>query len=229
MMKKFLVSLVIALGATQLTQAQITCDMMNLIVNVSDTGLVKLYHPGHYLTWPQSENIIVWEITDSQGNIIAEDTLIDNSDFLFYHNIPFTDTMNVTALLTNDSAGIACLIEDQLYWEVTELIPGVFTGRWEFLHGNVGVDVTNTTGIDDIEPTTASVYPNPSNDVVNVSLDKGQLLKIELFSMTGRLIFKKDLNSRTYALNISDYPSGVYLVRVFNQNNDIVNTKILKE
>lgn len=229
MMKEFLVSLVIALGATQLTQAQITCDMMNLIVNVSDTGLVKLYHPGHYLTWPQSENIIVWEITDSQGNIIAEDTLIDNSDFLFYHNIPFTDTMNVTALLTNDSAGIACLIEDQLYWEVTELIPGVFTGRWEFLHGNVGVDVTNTTGIDDIEPTTASVYPNPSNDVVNVSLDKGQLLKIELFSMTGRLIFKKDLNSRTYALNIGDYPSGVYLVRVFNQNNDIVNTTILKE
>ena len=229
MMKKFLVSLVIALGATQLTQAQITCDMMNLIVNVSDTGLVKLYHPGHYLTWPQNENIIVWEITDSQGIIIADDTLIDNSDFLFYHNIPITNTMNVTALLSNDSAGISCWIEDQLYWEVSEVIPGVFTGRWEFVHGNVGAHVTNTTGFDYIEPSTASVFPNPSSDVINISLDKGQLLKIELFSITGRLIFKKDLNSRTYALNISDYPSGVYLVRVFNQNNDIVNTKILKE
>jgi hypothetical protein len=62
--------------------------MMNLIVNVSDTGLVKLYHPGHYLTWPSAENIIVWEITDSQGNIIAEDTLIDESGYLFNHNIP---------------------------------------------------------------------------------------------------------------------------------------------
>ena len=228
-MKKILLSLVIALGLTHSTQAQVGCDMMNLVVNVSDTALVKLYHPGHYLTWPQNENIIVWEITDSEGIIIADDTLIDNSDFLFYHNIPFTDTMNVTALLTNDSAGVACLIEDQLYWEVTELSPGVFTGRWEFVHGNVGADVTNTTGFDDIEPTTASVFPNPSSDVINISLDKGQLLKIELFSITGRLIFKKDLNSRTYALNISDYPSGVYLVRVFNQNNDIVNTKILKE
>ena len=137
--------------------------------------------------------------------------------------------MNVTAVLTNDSAGIACLIEDQLYWKVTEVIPGVFTGRWEFLHGNVGVDVTNTTSIDDIEPATASVYPNPSNDIVNVSSDKGQLLKIELYSMTGRLLFKKDLNSKTYALNIGDYPSGAYLLRVFNQNNDIVNTTILKE
>ncbi len=228
MMKKILLSLIIALGLTQTTQAQVSCDMMNLIVNVSDTGLVKLYHPGHYLTWPQSENVIVWEITDSQGNIIADDTLINNSDFLFYHNIPFTDTMNVTALLTNDSAGIACLIEDKLYWEVTTIGTSVL-GRWEFVYGNVGVDVTNTVGIDDIEPTTASVYPNPSSDVINISLNKGQLLKIELFSMTGRIIFKKDLNSKTYALNIGDYPSGVYLVRVFNQNNDIVNTKILKE
>ena len=228
-MKKILLSLVIALGLTHATQAQVGCDMMNLVVNVSDTSLVKLYHPGHYLTWPQNENIIVWEITDSQGIIIADDILIDNSDFLFYHNNPFTDTMNVTALLTNDSAGVACLIEDQLYWEVTELLPGVFTGRWEFVHGNVGVDVTNTTGFDDIEPTTASVYPNPSSDVINISLNKGQLLKIELFSMTGRLIFKKDLNSKTYTLNIGDYPSGVYLVRVFNQNNDIVNTKIFKK
>ena len=61
-MKKFLLTLVIALGLTQTTQAQVGCDMMNLIVNVSDTGLVKLYHPGHYLTWPQEENVISWEI-----------------------------------------------------------------------------------------------------------------------------------------------------------------------
>jgi hypothetical protein len=228
-MKKFLFGLVIALGLTQTTQAQVGCDMMNLIVNVSDTNMVDIYHPGHYLTWPPEENVIVWEITDLQGNIIAEDTLVDESRYQFNHNIPITDTMNVTAVLTNDSAGIACLIEDQLYWKVTEVIPGVFTGRWEFLHGNVGVDVTNTTSIDDIEPATASVYPNPSNDIVNVSSDKGQLLKIELYSMTGRLLFEKDLNSKTYALNIGDYPSGAYLLRVFNQNNDIVNTTILKE
>ena len=229
-MKNFLFTLVIAFGLTQTTQAQVGCDMMNLIVNVgSDTNMVNIYHPGHYLTWPQSENVIVWEITDMIGNMIAEDTLVDEAFYQFDHNIPITDTMNVSALLTNDSAGIACLIEDQLFWEVTEVIPGVFTGRWEFLHDNVGVDVTNTTGIDDIEPTISSVYPNPSNDVVNVSLDKGQLLKIELFSMTGRLIFKKDLNSKTYTLNIGDYPSGVYLVRVFNQNNDMVNTKIFKK
>ena len=57
-MKKFLFTLVIALGLTQTTQAQVGCDMMNLSVNVSDTGLVKLYHPGNYLTWPSNANVL---------------------------------------------------------------------------------------------------------------------------------------------------------------------------
>ena len=228
-MKKFLFTLIAGLGLIQSTQAQVGCDMMNLVVNVSDTGLVKLYHPGHYLTSPQNENIIVWEITDSQGIIIADDTLIDNSDFLFYHNIPINDTMNVTALLTNDSAGVACLIEDQLYWEVTEVIPGVFTGRWEFLHGNTGADVTNTAGIDDLEPATASVYPNPSSDVINISIDKGQLQAIEIYSLTGNLVFKTNLNSNNFKLKIDNYVSGTYLLRIIDEKNEVTNSIIIKD
>ena len=231
-MKNFLFTLVIAFGLTQTTQAQVGCDMMNLIVNVSDTGLIKLYHPGHYLTWPRTENVIVWKIAYVNGYIVAEDTLVDSSDFMFNHNIPITDTVNVTALLTNDSAGVACLIEDQLYWEIREVIPGTFLGSWAFVHDSVGVNVSKgqpTLSIEEFAPFNASVYPNPSNDAVNISIGEGQLSKIELFSMTGRLIFEKDLNSKTYTLNIGNQPSGAYHMRVFNQNNDIVNTTILKK
>ncbi|MDG2463444.1 MAG: T9SS type A sorting domain-containing protein, partial [Crocinitomicaceae bacterium] len=87
----------------------------------------------------------------------------------------------------------------------------------------------SSLGIDYIKPAIASVYPNPASDALNISIDKGQLSKIELYSMTGQLLFREDLNSKTYALNIGSYSPGVYLVRVFNQNNDILNTKVLKE
>ena len=161
-MNRILLVFVVALGVNQLTRAQVVtsvaCELMNLSVNVSDTTLVKLYHPGHYLTSPGEHNIIAWEITDTQGNLIAEDTLTDESGFLFYHNIPFSDTMNVTAHLINDSAvyqgnPVNCLIEDQLYWEVSEVIPGVFTGRWEFVNDNVGVDQNSTLDIEELLPT----------------------------------------------------------------------------
>ena len=151
--------LAIALGITQITQAQVVktvdCDQTGLIVNVSDTGYVNLYHSGHYLTNPRPENHIAWEITDTQGNIIAQYTLVDDAFYGFNYNIPLTDTINVSAHLWNDSTihngyPVNCLIEDQLYWEVKEIIPGTFMGAWSFIYGNVGVDMNTPLGIDDI-------------------------------------------------------------------------------
>jgi hypothetical protein len=231
MFKKFLLSLFIALGATQLTQAQITCDMMSLIVNVSDTDLVKLYHPGHYLTSPKSENVIVWEITDSHGIIIAEDTLINNSDFLFYHTIPLTDTMNVTALLTNDSARIACLIKDQLYWKVTTIGTSVL-GRWQFVHGNVGVDVTKTTGIaENQSQTNVSVYPNPSNGQFQFTVDGSHVAKnckMEIYNVLGERIYKFDITNTKSDIDLSNQTNGIYFVKIYT-GQTILTKRIVKQ
>ena len=223
-MKKFLLTLFIVAGLTQTTQGQVGCDDMNLIVNVSYEDYVNIYHPGHYLTSPTEENVITWTITDNQDNIVAQETLTDEAIFAFNHNIPTSETMNVSAVLRNETAGVACMIEDVLYWEETEVIPGIFIYSWAFLYGNVG-----TLGANDLIAPTVSLYPNPSNDLINISFDKDQLQKIELYDTTGKLLFKKDLNTNTYALNITNYPSGVYFVRVFNQNNVFVNKQIIKK
>ena len=56
-MIKILLSLVIALGLTQITKAQITClpcDQLGMSVNVgSDTNALSIYHSSQYLTHPQ--------------------------------------------------------------------------------------------------------------------------------------------------------------------------------
>ena len=224
-MKKLLLTLFIVAGLTQTTQGQVGCDDMNLIVNVgSIEDYVNIYHPGHYLTSPGEDNVITWTITDIQDNIIIQETLNDEAFFAFNHNIPTSETMNVSAVLRNETAGVACMIEDVLYWEETEVIPGIFIYSWAFLYGNVG-----TLGANDLIAPTVSLYPNPSNDLINISFDKDQLQKIELYDTTGKLLFKTDLYTNTYALNIANYPSGVYFVRVFNQNNVFVNKQIIKK
>lgn len=73
-----------------------------------------------------------------------------------------------------------------------------------------------------------SYYPNPSNDEITIISEKDQLLKIELFSVTGQLIFKKDLNSNRYLLNIDNYPPGIYLIKIFNQRNNSAHRRIIK-
>jgi Flp pilus assembly pilin Flp len=97
--------------------------------------------------------------------------------------------------------------------------------------GHVRVyDISTVLSIPAIDlASTISLYPNPSNDFINIRSNKGQLLKIELYSMTGSLIFKTDLNSNRYSLNIANYQSGVYLLKVFSQNQGSINTKFIKE
>jgi len=157
-MNKFLLAVIVTCGMQVQAQviSTVDCDMMGLSLASQDTGYVNLYHPGHYLTHPQSENYIAWTITDTQGNIIAQDTILDDAHYLFNHNISITDTINVTAHLWNDSAVmpngnlVNCLIQDQVYWEVTQFTPTIFIGGWNILNGNFGLDMNTLLGIDDI-------------------------------------------------------------------------------
>ena len=133
-MKYIIIAGLIIAGLPQKTKAQtdIPCEQKTWVVNVgSIEDHIDIYHSGHYLTNPREENAITWIVTDNQGTIIAQETLIDESRFDFYHNIPTTETMNISAELINETAGVACFVEDVLFWDT-----GNSSGRWEFLHGN---------------------------------------------------------------------------------------------
>ena len=141
------------------THAQVTsvgCDSMALVVNVgSQEAALSLYHPGGYLTWPPSENIMDWMFTDEEGNVVHAETLIDNNFISFSHNVSITDTLFVSVLLTNDSSiyydgnPVTCLIEDHLTWEETEIIPGSFIGSWT-LGGAVGTYAGEPSNIGEV-------------------------------------------------------------------------------
>jgi len=167
-MKKVLLILVIALGLAQITKSQVVtcvpCDMLGMVMNVgSQETSISIYHSGQYMTHPQSENIFMWEFTDQQGNILHQDTIVDQQTISFGHNWSLTDTINVTVHFVNDSANldnwyiseglppngnsINCLFEDQIYWETGAPTPW---GSWTFIHNNAGVDLNIPTGVDEV-------------------------------------------------------------------------------
>lgn len=127
----------------------VDCDLMGLVCNVcSQPGMVNLYHPGGYLTWPDSTNVMEWEFTDSQGNVLHQETLVDDNFVSFSFDMDLTDTMFVSVLHTNESAfhdgspdPWACLIEDYLVWEINTYPNGTEYGTWT-LGGSLGVDVS---------------------------------------------------------------------------------------
>ncbi len=161
-MKKIFLILAITFSLTQITKAQVIsclpCDQLGMLVNVgSQETSISIYHSGQYLTHPRPENIFTWEFSNEQGNILYQDTIVDDAFCNFGHNWSLTDTIDVAVHLVNDSAILAngnsinCLFEDQLFWKIdTFPVSGTPYGTWTFIHNNVGVDQNVISSVNDI-------------------------------------------------------------------------------
>lgn len=220
-MKSIFLTLFIIIGLTQTTNAQpdIPCEQKGWVVNVgSIPDHIDIYHSGHYLTNPREENAITWIVTDNQGTIIAQETLIDESRFDFYHDIPTTQTMNISAELINETAEVACFVEDVLFWDTINS-----SGRWEFLYGN--------------NPTTLGGQDNQLLDVTITStlidtyleLKSSENLNMTVYDKTGRGVKKRKITTQTTRLPMDDIPSGIYFVQLSNDKNSSQTIKIVKK
>ena len=68
------------------------------------------------------------------------------------------------------------------------------------------------------------ISPNPSKDKLNIKFQSvNEDLKLEVFDVLGKLIYRGEITQLESSVNISNWKSGVYLVRV--SNNKTTQTK----
>lgn len=73
-----------------------------------------------------------------------------------------------------------------------------------------------------------TVYPNPSNDVVNISNSTNAIIStIEMTDLNGRVVKNVSLNATEGQVNISDLSTGVYMMNVSSDQGSITK-KIIK-
>ncbi|MFZ5552885.1 MAG: T9SS type A sorting domain-containing protein [Bacteroidota bacterium] len=72
-----------------------------------------------------------------------------------------------------------------------------------------------------------SVFPNPAEDFITVkNINPAEINRLEIFDMTGSLIFSENNNS-TYLLDVHMWSPGIYLIRLTQQDNSVNTTKIV--
>ncbi len=69
------------------------------------------------------------------------------------------------------------------------------------------------TGINDIQPTAARIYPNPATDIVYFSSDK-QIISVQVFNYAGTMITSSLVNSETGQINTQKFAPGLYIFRI---------------
>lgn len=65
-----------------------------------------------------------------------------------------------------------------------------------------------------------SIYPNPTNDILNFKFSKelNQETQIDIFNILGRKLISKEIdkNESQFLINISNFNKGIYIVRISN-------------
>ena len=69
-----------------------------------------------------------------------------------------------------------------------------------------------------------SIYPNPTDDVVNVVCKN--MKDITIMSMTGQVVGYKDVNDDNAVVDMKDYPQSVYILMIRKDDGSIIRKNI---
>jgi hypothetical protein len=73
-----------------------------------------------------------------------------------------------------------------------------------------------------------SISPNPSSGIFTVSNASGKELKYEVYDVSGKLLFTKNSSQFEEALQLTDYPKGIYMLKL-EVDNQVVSKRLVIE
>jgi len=73
------------------------------------------------------------------------------------------------------------------------------------------------------------LFPNPSSGLVNLKSNTKTIADLEIYGMAGNLLQNfESIKQNFYSINISDFSTGVYFVRIHFEDGSSTNHKIVK-
>ncbi len=173
---------------------------------------------------------VTWNITDSEGAIVAEGGPYANNGFQISPvSLP---EVGCYSLVINDASGQGLsggfyLITDEDNEIIWEGVGFTYSAMADMARGMI-VDIDETISSEDI-----SIHPNPITNSANIefSLSNTTDVNISVFDILGKKV--SDLHqgvlsggTHNIGFNANDMIQGIYFVKI-QMNNDVVTKKIL--
>ena len=144
--------------------------------------------------------------------------------------------------INQPSVEVITVISNQPYhWDVTDY---TYDASGEYSHTYYGgaangcdstiiLKFTSTIGIEDVEADAeqlhATVYPNPTNDIINIVFDERLNIKeARCYDMYGKLVKVQTIESNESQMDMSVFANGVYMLRLNDGQNVVKTFKVVK-
>jgi len=90
--------------------------------------------------------------------------------------------------------------------------------------GDIEVDIAD--GISTFETTTISIFPNPTASYINVNVNGAEKInKIVVYNVIGKVVELVNTVSSNNTINVKDFDNGLYIVKLFGENETLFHTQ----
>ena len=96
------------------------------------------------------------------------------------------------------------------------------TVNTELYLDNVVINGLPTSAIDKVTQNGINVYPNPAKDVVNISVEQGDLATVDVLTLDGKLV----ISSTDSKVDVSELTSGMYIFKVRSTSGAVSTQKV---
>ncbi|MBL7891553.1 MAG: T9SS type A sorting domain-containing protein, partial [Bacteroidia bacterium] len=71
------------------------------------------------------------------------------------------------------------------------------------------------------------ISPNPASDILFITSEGEKIKQFEIYDMTGKIVFAASPALQSYSLNVKDFDSGLYFLKVRSDNDTLMGTKFI--
>jgi hypothetical protein len=193
--------------------------IMDLSLNVGDTFII------HNRYFPEDSIAIVDSIKYDGGNKILFMTVSFGVVMSYDNILTFIEGIGPNAGIIFQvlylEAGYYLLCAHKDYVQIYTNTGPIFYGECNVFGG--GIEENHT------ENSKLRIFPNPSNDKVQIEYKGDKPYCLEIFDFTGKLIeTNSNIYSLLYEVDLTDYAKGMYFVKTKGNNGKYAVGKLLK-
>ncbi len=151
------------------------------------------------------------------------------TDIAFGGNVDFSSAGSAGAnqfSWTFGDGGTAVVPNPSHVYSSTGTFNAIVTGTSAFNCSNkdtVVIQVINTTGVAEYDAENISLFPNPANNQLTIKLSAGiELSNLEIINAIGQKTDVDFAPQTEFIISLTDYPAGVYLLRLQTNKGEII-------
>ena len=215
-----------------------------LSINLSNNALLKYVNVNfNQLSALDVSNLTLLELLVCEGNTIPslnvnnnhnlgvlncannnmQSLLVQNGSNQLLNGTTIIDTFTIPRFDADNNPNLTCVFVDDI---------ANATQNWAIKDPNSTYVLSqlecNNLNVEIFEKNTLKIFPNPTHDFINISLQSENLVnsKIEIHNMLGEMIYSKNSITENLKINVENFSKGIYILSV-EINGAILRSKFM--